>query len=203
MVDLFTNLPFEKDAEIYKVLQFKWIESTDTFQVVLNIVDKERYRLDTPTFLIPYKMVTIDLPNNVADPAEYYHPPSVLYYVDVNGIHFATMNMRKFLGIPLNARMCFQCEYDEYIWKKVESGEFPKTASRFYNWAVWNAYCEYQLNETKKNTLVIEIPVEEDIVSVSSSLSYSTDDSDVQSLYNRMQIEECSTASLTDSDEEK
>jgi hypothetical protein len=101
--------------------------------------------------LVPYKNIEIHLQNNPGEPDEEYRTPSALYYVDENGIHFATRNMRKFLGIPGNARKCYQCEYDEYIWKKVESGELPKTQSRFYNWAVWNAYREYRLQELQES----------------------------------------------------
>jgi len=70
------------------------------------------------------------------------------------GIGWASKSMRVFQGMPDGARHCYQCEYDEYIWKQIEEGKMEKTEHNFYNWAVWDAYLEWQKCEESGKELI-------------------------------------------------
>ena len=163
-MSVITNLPYELDIPVYDVMMFRWIPETDSFEVCLKIMKDIHHfpfnmnGLDSCLFASKmrkgvkdkderYTIVNLHLPHHPCEPEDAYHSPSPLYYMGPNGIEWASQSMRKFKGLPPQARMCYQCEYDEYIWRKVESAELPKNRNTFYHWAVWNAFVNHRMNE--------------------------------------------------------
>jgi hypothetical protein len=142
-MDVYSTLPFELDIPVYEIVMFTLNSEDNTFEVLLNIIDPKKLEQG----ITKYKTKRMYLPDHPKDPSDSYHQPSALLYMGPNGIGRATASMRKFQGMPEGARSCYQCEYDEYVWKRVEEGTLPKSDAYFYNWAVWDTYIEYRRGE--------------------------------------------------------
>jgi hypothetical protein len=148
-----TPLPFELDTPVYDAVRFKYVEEDNSFEVFLKILDQKAYKKG----IHQYKTKRLFLPDHPTEPADHYHRPSALLYIGPSGIGRLTSGMRKFQGMPEGARRCYQCEYDEYVWKRVEEGSLPKSNAYFYNWAVWDAYREYRQNEESTEQFIQQI----------------------------------------------
>jgi hypothetical protein len=132
-----TNFPFFETTKIYDTLDFIHNAGTRVSQVVIWWMPKPGTVVGTQ---IPSNdILKLDIEYTDDDPAVIYRSPGPRNLIDSNGLGA----IESFCRMPVSARKCYQCEYDEYIYKTSLNPDEIADKRDIINIAVWKAVSKY------------------------------------------------------------
>jgi hypothetical protein len=133
-----TNFPFSETTKIYETLDFIYDVRTRISKVVVWWMPKPHSIVGTE--IPPSSIVKLDIDFTPSDPATMYRSPGPQNIIDKDGMGVVVAFYRL---PPISSRKCYQCEYDEYIYKLSLNPDEIADNRDIINIAVWKAVSKY------------------------------------------------------------